>query len=635
MKISTPWPRRPAAAGFLAAAALLAILAGGCKRDDGTQSNGVNNPSPTTTAAGTQPAGGKFTIPQVGLPAVPRDQYKPVVGKYGGQLVRDTLGEPKSFNPITSGETSTSDYTDRMFDGLTDEDAWTGEIKPLLAESWETSPDGLVWTFKLRKDVKFNDGTQFTAQDVVFTWNDLIYDLSRPPGTDPRWPSSMRDIATFNGKVVKVDAVDDYTVRFTLPVKVAIWDQFVAAPVLSKAKYAPAVAAGKFGSALGTDSSPTDLVGTGPFMLGEYRRDQRVVLKRNPNYWKKDAAGQALPYLDALVYPIVGDLNVMMIDFQRGVTDAYAMRHGKDVREFKPKQDAENFTLYQIGPAGGAEFVCFNMNLDAAKGGKVAAYKVNWFRDRRFRQAVSYAIDRGSLVRNVLSNLGYPLAAHYTLPPGFFQYPEFQPYPHDPGRAKALLAEMGLADRDGDGILEDAQGNKVSFTVNTNSENNLRVEMANFIASDLRKVGMEVNSLPLQFNLLVQKTDASFDWECLVFGLTGSRDPQWTPNWSKSSGRLHMWWPNQKAPSFDWEKRTDEIFDTAVQELDKAKRKEFYREWLGILYREQSFIYTTTPERVVAVRRKFGNLFPSPSPLRTAVFHNIEEIYVTNSGNPR
>ncbi len=186
---------------------------------------------------------------------------------------------------------------------------------------------------------------------------------------------------------------------------------------------------------------------------------------------------------------------------------------------------------------------------------------------------------------------------------------------------------MGLKKPGGSEYLQDAEGHRVSFTINTNSENNLRVDQAEFIRSDLKKLGMEVNVLPLSFNLLVQKTDSTFDWECLVFGLTGSRDPHWGTNIWKSNARLHLWWPDEKTPSYDWEKRVDEIFEAGIHEMDKNKRKDLYREWIGILYEQQPFIYTTTPERVVAIRRKFGNLFPSPSPNRNAAFHNEEEIF--------
>ena len=123
--------------------------------------------------------------------------------------MRDTFGEPKSFNPITSGESSTTDYTMFMFSGLTATDPYGTEYKPEIAESWTVSADGLVWEFKLRKDVLFNDGSPLKAGDVVFSWNDLVYDLHRPAGKEPRWPTSMRDIATFEGKIIKVDSVAD------------------------------------------------------------------------------------------------------------------------------------------------------------------------------------------------------------------------------------------------------------------------------------------------------------------------------------------------------------------------------------------------------------------------------------------
>src|SRR6185503_8164512 len=200
------------------------------------------------------------------------------------------------------------------------------------------------------------------AEDVVFTWNDTVYDLNRPAGKEPRWPCSMRDIATFNGKIVKVEAVDEYTVKFTLPQKMAIWDQMVGEHmVVSKKKYAPLVANGTFGGALSSDSKTADIVGTGPWVLGEYRRGERITLKRNPYYWKKDSAGKRIPYLDEVVFLITRDLNGMLLNFQQKITDIYVCRSGKDVGELRPKQSQDNFTLYQMGPVYGAEFLCFNM----------------------------------------------------------------------------------------------------------------------------------------------------------------------------------------------------------------------------------------------------------------------------------
>ncbi len=567
---------------------------------------------------------GQQKMPEVGIKPVAADQYKPVAGKVGGRFVFDTLGEPKSFNPVTAGETSTTEYTSRMFEGLTDTDPFTGDTIPKIAEKWTVSEDGLTWTVTLRKDVKFNDNTPLTAKDVVFTWNELIYDLGRPAGTDPRWPCSTRDIATFEGKTVQVKAIDDHTVEFVLPVKNATWPLTMATEILPEHKYGPLARNGAFGGALGADSQPKDIVGSGPYILGSYERGKQVTLVRNPNYWKKDQAGIAFPYIESRISQVTRDINTMLLNFEQGTTDVFALSSGRDVARLKPKQAEGDFSLYQFGPDDGTLFVAFNLNLDAAKAGKIPEHKVKWFRDTRFRQAISYAIDRNAQVKNVLRNLGYPLAAPFTRSPGPLKHDGFEPYPYDPAKAKALLAEMGFKPGK-DGFLVDSEGRELAFTINTNSGNNIREETANFIRKDLEQVGIRVNTLFLEFNLLVDKIDNSFDWECIIMGFTGGREPHFGANFWLSGGNLHMWWPEQKTPSFDWEKRIDEIFAAGVQELDPQKRKQIYREWIEIVHREQPVVYLTVRERVSALRNRFGNVFPAEV---GGLFHNEEQIFV-------
>jgi peptide/nickel transport system substrate-binding protein len=190
---------------------------------------------------------------------------------------------------------------------------------------------------------------------------------------------------------------------------------------------------------------------------------------------------------------------------------------------------------------------------------------------------------------------------------------------------------MGLKDRDGDGFLEDGDGHKVSFTLVTNAGNNNREESMDFIRKDLQKIGMDVNILALEFNLLVDKLDNTHDWEAMIMGFTGGREPNDGANFWKSSARLHLWWPEQKSPSFDWEKRIDDIFRDGIQELDKSKRKALYREWIQIVQDQQPVVYLTVPERVSAVRNRFGNIFPSPAPEKAALSHNEEEFFVKDA----
>jgi peptide/nickel transport system substrate-binding protein len=165
----------------------------------------------------------------------------------------------------------------------------------------------------------------------------------------------------------------------------------------------------------------------------------------------------------------------------------------------------------------------------------------------------------------------------------------------------------------------------------TNAGNPSREEMCNYIATDLGKLGMKVNSIFLEFNQMMDRLDVSYDWEAMVMGFTSSWDPHGGSNFWKSDSTNHLWWPKQAEPGFPWEKRLDEIFTNGIQELDRPKRKAMYAEWVRIAYDQQPVVFLAVKERVDAIRNKFGNVFPSPGPLwEFASFHNEEELYLLN-----
>jgi peptide/nickel transport system substrate-binding protein len=570
-------------------------------------------------------AWGQTRVPQVGKPAFQPGEFKAVVGTYGGRAVRDTLSEPKRLNPITAGETSTTDFTNRIFEGLTREDGFTGEMIPHLAESWSVADDKVTWTFVLREGLTFNDGAAVTAKDVAFTWNMLVYDRSRPAGVDPRWPCSLRDIAKVNGKEIEVTAVDERTVRVVTAEPIALLPRWMGGVVMPEHVYGKFVADGTFGSTMSTDSKPGEIVGSGPWMFKEYVRGDRVVLQRNPNYWRKDEAGNRYPYLSELVFRIVGSTDLMLLNFQQGITDTYGLSSGAQVPELRPKQVEGDFTLWQVGPTYGTEFLAFNMNREAGEKKKIEDHKVEWFRDARFRRAVTHAVDRASIVRNVYRTLGHPIGTPFTTAPGPYKHDGFVVPEFDQGKARGLLAEMGFKAGPG-GTLVDEKGRELSFSLTTNAGNKVREQLTELIRKDLEAVGMKVNYLPLQFNLLTDKLDNSHDWEAMVMGFTGGLEPNDGANFWRSTARLHMWWPNQKTPGFEWEKRIDEVFDAGLRELDPVKRRAIYRGWIEIADREQPVVYLAIPERVVAIRNRFGNMAPSAGP--TPIIHNEEQWFV-------
>lgn len=545
--------------------------------------------------------------------------YKPKVGSSGGNLVLANIANPKSFNPIIAQETSTTAITQYIFEGLTRVSGITAEPEPALAKSWDISPDGLTWTIHLREGVKWNDGKPLTADDVVFTYRQLVYNKDIP--------TSSRDVFTIEGKEFDVTKVNDLTVTFKTPVKFAPFLQGLVQEILPKHILEKSVRDGTFNSTWGVDSKPEEIVGTGPFMIDHYEPSQRVVLKRNPHYWRTDSAGNRLPYLDSIIILIVPNIDVSLLKFQDGESDYFGLR-GSDYPILKPLEKQKNFTIYRAGPDFGTNFIVFNQNPEKnPETGKpyVDPIKLKWFANLQFRKAVALALDRQSIIDLAMNGLAYIQHSAMSPSAGFFYNPNVIKYDYNPEKSRQILADAGFKDRNGDGYIEDPEGHKVEFNLFTNAENTVRVKIADMIRKDLEEVGMHVRFTALEFNNLVDKLSSTADWECILLGLTGGIEPHFGKNVWHSSGQLHEWYPRQKKPATTWEARMDETFDLGVQELDRDKRKKLYDEWQLIVSEQLPVIFTVMPESIFAVRNKFGNLYPTPF---GGAFHNIEEIYL-------
>ena len=541
------------------------------------------------------------------------------IGRYGGTLVLSTIADPKSFNPVLAKETSTTAITGLIFEGLTRTNGVTTEVEPNLAESWEVDDAGVSWTFHLREDVVWSDGEPFTADDVVFTFDRLIF--------NDEIPSSARDIFTIEGKRFEVSKIDEHTVEFVLPQRYAPFLRMLVQEILPKHRLGKVVEEGKFNFHWTLDTPPGEVVGTGPFVLEKYLAGQRVILKRNPKYWRKDASGQRLPYLDGVTYLVVQSIDLAALKFQEGEIDYFGMR-GRDYPRLKPKEKEGNFTIYKLGPGMGSSFLVLNQNplKDQASGAPfVDPVKLSWFTNLSFRRAVAHATDKESMINIVMNGLGYPQHGPMTVSEGYFYNPNVRVYEYDPQKAKRILADAGFVDRNGDGIVEDPHGNTLEFILFTNSGNDVRVEIAEILRKDLEDIGMKVHFSQVEFNKMVEKLDGGKGWDAIIIGLTGGIEPHNGANVWRSSGQLHMWYPRQAEPATEWEARVDEIFRLGVQELDTAKRKALYDEWQALVAEQLPFIYTVTNETLLAVRNKFGNLHPT---VYGGAFHNIEEIFV-------
>ncbi len=568
--------------------------------------------------------------PQTSLTALQEraKAFKPEIGRYGGELVAAVWGEPRTWNTIVSNETSSGMILAFIFEGLTAMNSATAQVKPGLADSWSVSSDFLTWRFYLRKDVRWSDGVPLTADDVVFTLNDLIYNDSVFTGA--------REVLIIDKKKIQVKKIDDYTVEFKLPAVFAVFERAVGFPVLPKHKLERFVRNNIFNSAWSLETPVQEIIGTGPFILEKYEAGQRTVLKRNPLYWRKDSAGQALPYLDRVIIFSVKDKNAMVLKFKNRETDFVELISGDDYPVLKPLEQSANFTLYRLGPRMGDEHLIFNQNpgINAQTGKPLLdPVKRKWFSNKRFRQALFHAIDRASMIKIVLNGLG--VIQHGPMSPstGYFYNTNIKQYDYNPEKAMAILKEEGFLDRNRDGILEDPQGNTVEFTIFTNYGNTRREQYAEIIRKDFERIGIKAHYNLIEFNTLIDKLNATFDWEAVVLGLTGGDDPYNGGNIWHSYSLHHEWHPSQKAPVTLWEKRVDEIFDLALKEMDRTVRKKLYDEWQDSVAENLPYLPLAIPEKIYGVRNKFGNV--NPSILADAFnveilnfFHNIEEIYI-------
>lgn len=540
-----------------------------------------------------------------------------VVGKAGGRLVLSSWGGPKTFNPIVENESSSSQFTGLIHAGLTETDAHTGLPKPLLAESWSVDSSGKVYVFKLRSGLRFNDGSPLRASDVVFTWNKLAFDTAVQ--------CAMRDILRTGGKLPEVTALDSLTVEFRLP---GVFGPFVAAagglPVLSEKRLSGKTGFA-FNAAYGIDTPPDSLVGAGPFKLARYEAGSRGVFVRNPYWFRKDASGNALPYLDTVLMTIVQDQKAEVLKFKAGELDQMDVTP-QDFPVLKPLEAEGGFAIRKLGPTLNQSFVCFNQNPGRSKDGKpyVDPAKLSWFTDVHFRRAASWAIDRKAIRDIVWNGLGTDANGPQSPSTGYWWNATLPPLVQNLDSAASELQAGGYA-KGADGKLRDAKGNVVKFTLLTNAENQSRIDIAGLIRKDLEKLGIEVVFVQVEFNALVSRLDASYDWDAILLGLSGGgTDPHFGANVWVSSGRTHQWYPRQPKPATPWEAQLDSLVEAGVGTADTAARKRAYDRLQAVVREQQPFVYLGHPVAMTAFRNGFGNV--DPTPLGGAL-HNIDRIF--------
>jgi peptide/nickel transport system substrate-binding protein len=538
------------------------------------------------------------------------------IGRYGGSLVVAQRSEPKTLNPVTAADAPSREVIGRLTADLIHINRASQATEPALAKSWSVSKDGQTFTIKLRHGLRFSDGQPFDADDVVFSFQVYL---------DEKVHSPQRDLLVVGGKPIEVQKIDQYTVRFTLAQPYAAAERiFDSLAMMPRHLLEKPYEGGQFAQAWTLTTPPAEIAGMGPFRVKEYIPGQRIVLERNPYYWKADQSKNRLPYLDELVFLFVGNEDAQVIRFQAGETDIIS-RLSADNYALLSKDAASHGTeFFDLGPSLEYDFLVFNLN-DLKKDTDNIAAKQAWFQDVKFRQAVSAAIDRDSIVKLVYAGHGAALWGNVSPSNKLWVN---QTLPHPPrslDRARELLKSAGFSWR-ADSALLDRQGKAVEFSIITSTSNAQRTKMATLIQDDLSKLGMSVHVVPLEFRAVLDRVFQTYDYEASIMALGGGdADPNPEMNVWLSSGGTHLWHLGESKPATDWEAQIDQFMQKQMVQLKYKERKHLYDEVQATVAANVPFIFLATPDVLVGAKRHLGNF--KPAILDPNTLWNVEQLY--------
>ena len=545
------------------------------------------------------------------------------VGKRGGRIVFALRGEPKTLNPLIAADTRSREVIGIMQADLVHINRATQLTEPALAKSWKISPDGLQYTVVLRHGLKFSDGQPLDADDVLFTF--CVY-------LDENVHAPQRDLLIISGKPITVRKLDARTVVFQLPKTYGVGERlFDGLAILPRHLLEKPYQEGKL-SQIGTlATAANQWAGLGPFRLKEYVAGQRLVLERNPYYWKTDVKGNRLPYADELVFLFVPNADAQVLKFQSGETDAIAQLSAENFSVLS--RQLRGYTIVDAGPGLEYNFLFFNLNDLGEKATPELTRKQKWFREVRFRQAVSAAVDREAIVRLVYQGRGTPLWGLVAPGNRTWGNEKLAHPPRSLERARALLKEAGFSwgnGPNGESALLDSEGKPVEFSILTSSTNADRAKMATLIQDDLKQLGMRVQVVPLEFRSLLDRVTQTKEYDACVMGIASfDADPNTDINVWLSTGGTHLWNPSQEHPATAWEAEIDRLISEQMIARTFAQRKKLYDRAQEILSENQPMIFLASPDILAGAKNSLGNF--QPAVLEPYVLWNVEQLYLKNA----
>lgn len=506
-------------------------------------------------------------------------------GEKGGVISFGLLEFPRTLNPLVAVDPASGQVIELIMGaGLVERNPVNGRIVPAFAKSWEVSPDGKTYTFHIRHGLRFSDGHLLTAEDVVFTFRDLIFN----DGVE----TDLGQVLTVQGRLPQIKAVDRYTVQFITPVSWGPFIQRLGIGIFPKhlwegipGEKVTAMWGEKFAA-----ENPDKIVGAGPFVLNKFIPGQAIELKPNPHYYKVDPKGRQLPYLSTIRL-LKADCHVTnLAQFKAGRVDFFNP-YPEDIPFLFSNRKQEGWEIMVKRGAGGAplgtDFVGFNWNCSDE-------LLARFFARPDFRRAVSYAINRNEIVDEVFNGMGEIQDSPISRFSPYYRSKAADNYPHQfkPGKAGELLSNMGLIDIDDDSIRELPGGGDFSFELITNSDNPVRLKMGRIIRKNLAHLGLKVEFNGVSFDELIRRVFRGDFQAVLINTVNDPLQPHTLYDLYAPSGDLHFWNRGESHQSTSVEKQIEELFEKGRLATSFNERRRLYNEFQQIVTENVPLIYT-------------------------------------------
>jgi len=495
---------------------------------------------------------------------------------YGDRILFGSIGEASNLIPYLTADSASHEIAGHLYVALLryNKDL---QVEPWAAESWTMEDDGRLMRFTLRKGILWEDGQELTADDVAFTYR-LVID---PDTGSPYAEDFLR--------VRELRVLDRYTFEVH-------YEQFFARAVASWMN--PILPRHLLeGQNIRQTPFARKPVGAGPYRLKSWDAGSRITLSASPTYF------EGRPYISEVVYRIIPDGATMFMETRVGRLDVMDLSPLQYLRQTLGPEWEKDFAKYRY-LASVYIFLGFNQ-------------RHPFFQDVRVRRALSMGISRDDIIKGVLLGQGVPAFGPFK--PGSWAYhPHINPVRQDVAAARALLAEAGFDDHDGDGLL-DRDGHPLAFTILTNQGNEQRILTATLIQSQLRALGVDVRIRTVEWAAFIKEFVNKGRFDAVLLGWTIPHDPDLYQIWHSSQafeGGLNF--VQYKSAALD------ALLEKARITPDQKTRTALYHRVQEILEAEQPYCFLFVPYALPVVQRRFMGIRPALA----GIMYNFDKWWV-------